>query len=99
MIDHSRKFLPTTLACVNAGPVDPAAEFSIHERDRLAYPGYLDVETGYTVLFGRIRFASTLVRMLGLTPEMLDWWFNWHPFEDSRYAIWCPVGHRGISFK
>jgi len=37
--------------------------------------------------------------MPGVTPEMLDWWFNWHPLESLRYAIWCPVAHSGISVK
>ncbi len=37
--------------------------------------------------------------MKGVTPTMLDWWFNWHPLAALRYAIWCPVGHVGISAK
>jgi DAPG hydrolase PhiG domain len=28
---------------------------------------------------------------------MLDWWFNWHPLEGLRYAIWCPIAHTDIS--
>lgn len=35
--------------------------------------------------------------MPGVTPEMLDWWFNWHPLEGLRYALWCPVAHTDIS--
>lgn len=34
--------------------------------------------------------------MPGVTPEMIDWWFNWHPLEGLRYMIWCPVAHAGI---
>lgn len=37
--------------------------------------------------------------MPDVTPEMLDWWFNWHPLEGLRYAIWCPVAHADISAK
>lgn len=37
--------------------------------------------------------------MPGVTPQMLDWWFNWHLLEDLRYALWCPVAHTGISVK
>jgi hypothetical protein len=57
------------------------------------------VETGYTVLEDGSGFAATLVRMPGVTPDMLDWWFNWHPLEGLRYAMWCPVAHTDISVK
>ena len=81
------------LAAVNAGPVDPARATTIRDRSDLMKPGYLEVETGYTVMPDGSGFAATLVKMPGVTPEMLDWWFNWHPLEGLRYAIWCPVAH------
>ena len=87
------------LARVNAGPVDPALATSIYDRDDLMKPGYLAVETGYTVMPDGSGFAATLVRMPGVTPEMLDWWFNWHPLEGLRYALWCPVAHADIGVK
>ena len=87
------------LEIVNMGPVDPSKATSIHERDQLLDPGYLDVETGYTVMPDWSGFAATLVKMPGVTPEMLDWWFNWHPLEGLRYAIWSPVAHEDISVK
>ncbi len=82
---------------VNAGPVDPSSVTSIRDRNDLMKPGYLDVETGYTVLEDGSGFAATLVEMPGVTPDMLDWWFNWHPLEGLRYAMWCPVAHTDIS--
>jgi len=84
---------------VNAGPVDPAAATTVQDRSDLMQPGYLEVETGYTVMPDGSGFAATLVRMPGVTPEMLDWWFNWHPLEGLRYAMWCPVAHTDISAK
>lgn len=84
---------------VNAGPVDPSLATPIQDRNDLMKPGYLDVETGYTVMPDGSGFASTLVKMPGVTPEMLDWWFNWHPLEGLRYAIWCPVAHTDIGVK
>ena len=87
------------LARVSAGPVDPALATSIHDRDDLMKPGYLAVETGYTVMPDGSGFAATLVRMLGVTPEMLDWWFNWHVPEGLRYALWCPAAHIDIGAK
>ncbi len=87
------------LEMVNAGPVDPARVTTIKDRGDLMKPGYLEVETGYTVLPDGSGFAATLVKMPGVTPEMLDWWFNWHPLEGLRYALWCPVAHTDISAK
>jgi hypothetical protein len=84
---------------VNAGPVDPSIVTTVQKRDELMKPGYLDVETGYTALPDGSGFAATLVKMPGVTPEMIDWWFNWHPLEGLRYAIWCPVAHTDISVK
>jgi hypothetical protein len=84
---------------VNAGPVDPAKATTVQSRNELMKPGYLEVETGYTVMPDGSGFAATLVRMPGVTPAMLDWWFNWHPLEGLRYAMWCPVAHTDISVK
>ena len=92
--------IPTAdLEKLNAGPVDNLSALPIHDRDKLMKPGYLDVETGYTTMPDGSGFAATLVRMLGVTPEMLDWWFNWHQLDGLRYAIWCPVAHTDISVK
>ncbi|WP_287153482.1 hypothetical protein [Candidatus Solincola tengchongensis] len=84
---------------VNAGPVNPASATPIERRNDLLEPGYLEVETGYTVMPDGSGFAATLVRMPEVTPEMLDWWFNWHPLEGLRYAIWCPPAHVDIGVK
>lgn len=84
---------------VNAGPVDSSMALTIDRRSELMKPGYLDMETGYTMLPDGSGVAATLVKMPGVTPEMIDWWFNWHPLEGLRYAIWCPVAHTDISAK
>lgn len=84
---------------VNDGPFDPSLGLPIAQRSELMSPGYLPVETGYTVMPDGSGLACTLVKMPGVTPEMLDWWFNWHPLEGLRYAIWCPVAHTNISVK
>ena len=84
---------------MNAGPVDSSLALSISDRSKLMEPGYLDVETGYTVMPDGSGFAATLVKMPGVIPEMLDWWFNWHELEGLRYAIWCPVAHTDIRVK
>jgi phloretin hydrolase len=87
------------LTAVNAGPLDLASVTTIQNRNDLMKPGYLGDETGYTVLEDGSGFAATLVKMPGVTPQMLDWWFNWHALEGLRYALWCPVAHTDISAK
>lgn len=87
------------LDIVNKGAIDPEKALPLQERDKMMDLGYLDTETGYTLMSDKSGFAATLVKMPGVTPEMLDWWFNWHPLEGLRYALWCPVAHSGITVK
>ena len=87
------------LAVVNAGPVDPKDALPVSKAARLLDDGYLPVENGFCVMPDGTGFAATKVFMPGVTAEMIDWWFNWHPLEGLRYAIWCPVAHVGISAK
>ncbi len=87
------------LDIVNAGAIDPKMALPRECRDMLLRQGYLKAETGYCVMPDGSGFAATKVFMPNVTPEMLDWWFNWHPLVGLRYAIWCPVAHTGISAK
>lgn len=85
------------LDTVNAGPMDPSLALPIKDCARLLDEGYLPGETGFCVTPEGCGYAATKVFMPGVTTEMIDWWFNWHPLEGLRYAIWCPVGHSTIS--
>jgi len=85
------------LEIVNRGPVDPSLALPITERSKLMEPGYLPAETGHCLMPDGSGFAATKVFMPGVTSEMIDWWFNWHPLVGLRYAIWCPVAHQSIS--
>lgn len=87
------------LAIINAGPIDPALALPIEDCARLLDEGYLPTETGFCVLPDGSGFAATKVFMPDVTPQMIDWWFNWHPLEGLRYAIWCPIAHVSISAK
>jgi hypothetical protein len=35
--------------------------------------------------------------MPGVTGEMVDWWFDWHPRDAIRYRIWHPLAHESNS--
>jgi hypothetical protein len=84
---------------VNSDPERHDRATPIQDRAALAETGYLEMETGYAVMPDGSGVAATLVKMPGVTPEMLDWWFNWHCLEDLRYAIWCPVAHYAVRAK
>lgn len=61
--------------------------------DILSRPGYLPMETGYTVSPEGKIVVSVLTRMPGVTGEMWDWWFGWHGTETARYKLWHPDAH------
>ena len=77
-------------------PVDPERITSIHQRNDILKPGYLEVENGYTRMPDGSGCVATKVDMPGVTPEMIDWWFCWHGVKDLRDRIWCPTEHYAI---
>ncbi len=52
--------------------------------------------------FGRFSDGSYLVSMTcpmpGITPEMIAWWFWWHPQAVKRYQMWFPGEHYSVSY-
>lgn len=53
-------------------------------------------EIGYYYLQeGGVLIANN-IPMPGITPEMLYWWFAWHPLEPLRYSIWDPEEHYSV---
>jgi hypothetical protein len=77
-------------------PCDPAKALYPEQVNDLLNPGYLDVETGWCVLPNGAGFVADCCRYQGVTAEMIDWWFAWHPLEDLRYRIWSPPHHAGV---
>lgn len=87
---------PKLLEEMEQSPVDPEKMTSIHDRNDILEPGYLEVENGYTRMPDGSGAVATKVEMPGVTPEMVVWWFAWHGIRDLRYRIWCPTEHYGI---
>jgi len=61
--------------------------------DDMSRPGYLPMETGYTINDDGKIVVSILTKMPGVTGEMWDWWFGWHSSETARYKLWHPDAH------
>ena len=37
--------------------------------------------------------------MENVTPEMIKWWFWWHPQKSERYKLWFPGEHYAVSYE
>jgi hypothetical protein len=81
---------------MEAGPINPKDALRIQDRNDLLNPGYFPVEVGYCVMPDGAVYVANLTRMPGVTTEMFDWWFAWHPLEPLRYKIWDPDDHFNI---
>ena len=46
-----------------------------------------------------VGYVAIRTPMPGLSAEMVDWWFDWHPRDPMRYRIWHPQAHRDNSLE
>jgi hypothetical protein len=79
-------------------PIDPALAYGPEEINRLLDVEALrkGVEVGWCNLPNGAGYIANTILYPDVTPEMIDWWFAWHPLEDLRYRIWYPPQHAGI---
>lgn len=84
-----------TAAAIDAGPIDTAAALTLDQIDLLADASELPVETGWCWLPNGVGYVAVLTPMPGVTGEMIDWWFDWHPRDSERYKLWHPEAHFG----
>jgi hypothetical protein len=83
------------IAAIDSGPFDFTEALPRAEASRLCDPEPMEVETGWTKLpDGSIQVAFR-TELPDLTPEMVEWWFDWHPLRDDRYRAWHPQEHFG----
>jgi len=80
-------------------PMDPARAFGPGEINRLLDVRRLETEEaeiGWCSLPNGVGYVANRMFYPGVTADMIDWWFAWHPLEDLRYRIWYPPQHAGI---
>lgn len=58
----------------------------------------LQTEIGYVKMDDDTYLVSMICPMPGITAEMIDWWFWWHPQAKERYQVWFPGEHYGIGY-
>jgi hypothetical protein len=60
-------------------------------------PAPLPGECGWCRLPDGCGYVAIRTGMPGVTAEMVDWWFDWHPRDPIRYRIWHPLAHQSNS--
>lgn len=83
-------------ARIGKGPGNNADALLIKNRNDLFKPGYLPGESGYWLLNDGTALIANLTRFPGVTGEIFDWWFAWHPLDRLRYAIWDADDHYDV---
>jgi len=83
-------------AAISAGPLSTSLALGVSDIDRLLDPAELPAETGWCTLPDGVAYAAVRTEMPGVTGEMVDWWFDWHPRESIRYRIWFPGAHESV---
>ena len=68
------------------------------DKDRILCHPQLHSQAGFRRFPDGSYLVSMYCPMPGITPEMIKWWFWWHPQADERYQVWFPGEHYGISF-
>lgn len=90
---------PAVLAAIASGPADPAQMVPLAAVDRLLDPDPLSVETGWCFTPERVGRVAVRTEMPGVSAEMVEWWFEWHPRDPDRYRAWHPLAHFGNSLE
>jgi hypothetical protein len=84
---------------ISAGPIDPSRALALGDVARMLDPRPLPVETGWCSLPDGVGFVAVRTPMPGVSGEMIDWWFDWHPRDSLRYRVWHPLAHRANSLE
>lgn len=81
---------------ITSEPYDTASALRIQDRNDLFKPGELPGEFGWWQLEDGTALIANSTFFPGVTGEMFDWWFAWHPIERLRYAIWDNEDHYDV---
>lgn len=90
---------PAALAAIETGPMDPVDADRRDDLDRLLDPAPVPAESGWCTLDDDVGYVACRTPMPAVTPEMVDWWFDWHPRDPLRYRVWHPAAHETNSLE
>jgi hypothetical protein len=66
---------------------------SVADLNKLLDPTIRFPDQGYALLDGPTAYAQSRIEMPGVTTQMFEWWFTWHPLDKKRYMLWYPHAH------
>lgn len=96
LLDRQLPKIPTEISkALDEGEITKTA---FENKNDILSKSELQKEVGYKKMADGTYLVSMTCPMPGITPEMLSWWFWWHPQEKLRYRIWYPGEHIGISY-
>ncbi len=87
------------LEAIARGPIDPVDTLALVDVERLLDPAPLPVESGWCTLSDGVGYVAVRTAMPAVSGEMVDWWFDWHPRESTRYRVWHPEAHYANSLQ
>jgi phloretin hydrolase len=88
---------PAVLDAIERGPIDPGLAQPADDPDLLLDTSELPGECGWCTLPDGCGYVAIRTEMAGVTGEMVDWWFDWHPHDPIRYRVWHPLAHESNS--
>lgn len=68
------------------------------DKNEILYSELLQNEIGFVKMAGGDYLVAMTCYMKGVTKEMVDWWFWWHPQANERYVAWFPGEHFRIDY-
>lgn len=87
------------LEAITKEPLDSSTALRIQDRNDLFKPGDLPGEFGWWSFEDGTAMIANKTFFPGVTGEMFDWWFAWHPIDRLRYAIWDPEDHFDVDLE
>lgn len=80
---------------IKSGPMDPTKAFEMKDYGKfMNTAGHCEVENGYCVLPSGVTYAAALIRQVGRTDEMVDFYNKeFADCESLFYKIWHPKAH------
>jgi hypothetical protein len=85
---------PEVARAIESGPIAPADALALGDLERLCDPEPVAAETGWCRHEDATQYVAVRTEMPGVSGEMVDWWFDWHPRDPERYRLWHPLAHR-----
>ena len=87
---------PEKYDMISDHPEDNSKALHINNRNDLFLPGDLPGEFGWWLMDDGTALIANQTFFPGLTGEMFDWWFAWHPIDRLRYACWDNEDHYDV---